>query len=141
MCCKFREGKTTGCNASESVLSCPYAFIESRSNVKVIWGYKFLRNKSTGRNESEPMCRLVTSLLKPTLWSEGEGRRDLVFDNGSARLFNRGSRVGMPRKMINTLMGTGAVKRSIVSSYCYKARWTMNHKSIQLNERKSTNDK
>ena len=62
-------------------------------------GCEFPNSKRAGRNASEPMSSLVNEMEKPTLWSEGEGRR---MDTGITEVVfidSRGSRVGMLSKI------------------------------------------
>ena len=56
---------------------------------------EFSNSKIAGRNASEPRRSLVNELEKPTLWSEGEGRRMCAETTEVAHVFSRGSRVGM----------------------------------------------
>jgi hypothetical protein len=62
-------------------------------------GREFPNSKRAGRNASEPRRSLVNELEKPTLWSEGEGRRRDAGITGVASIFFRGSRVGMLSKI------------------------------------------
>lgn len=54
-------------------------------------GREFPNSKSAGRNESEPMSRLVNELEKPTLWSIGEGRGIRAGITEVAHIDSRGS--------------------------------------------------
>ena len=58
-------------------------------------GREFPLSKIAGRNVSEPMSSLVNELEKPTLWSEGEGRRTRAETTEVVRVFSRGSKDGM----------------------------------------------
>lgn len=58
-------------------------------------GREFPNSKIAGRNASEPTRSLVNELEKPTLWSEGEGRRMSAEITEVARIISRGSRDGM----------------------------------------------
>jgi hypothetical protein len=62
-------------------------------------GREFPNSKRAGRNASEPMSSLVNVLEKPTLWSEGEGRRMGAEITEVAPIDSRGSRVGMLSKI------------------------------------------
>jgi len=42
--------------------SCPYASLAPGSSVWVTRGCNFFMGKDTGRNESEPICSLVTNI-------------------------------------------------------------------------------
>ncbi len=77
--------------------------------------------KDTGRNESEPTCSLVTYLEMPTLWSEGEGRRQREEKTERSRWISRGSRDGMYRKKDNAERETRCSGSAELSTKFYKA--------------------
>lgn len=58
-------------------------------------GREFPNSKRAGRNASEPMSSLVNELEKPSLWSEGEGRRSRAEITEVVRVISRGSKDGM----------------------------------------------
>ena len=58
-------------------------------------GREFPNSKVAGRNASEPMSSLVNELEKPSLWSEGEGRRTRTETTEVVRIVSRGSKDGM----------------------------------------------
>ena len=76
--------------------------------------------KDTGRNESEPMSSLVTYLEMPTLWSEGEGRRQREKKTERLRWISRGSRDGMYRKKNNAEREARCSGRAELSTKLYK---------------------
>jgi hypothetical protein len=76
------------------------------SGVGVIRGREFPIGKVSGRNASEPTRSLVNELEKPTLWSEGEGRRMRTETTEVACIISRGSRGGMIRKANSPVLET-----------------------------------
>ena len=69
-------------------------------------GREFPNSKIAGRNASEPRRSLVNELEKPTLWSEGEGRRMYAGTTEVAHIIFRGSRVGMCSKIYCPVLET-----------------------------------
>ncbi len=69
-------------------------------------GRKFPIGKAAGRNASEPIGSLVNCLKMPTLWSDGEGRSSLALITESASVIFRGSRDGMLRKILKSVLET-----------------------------------
>ncbi len=69
-------------------------------------GRKFPNSKRAGRNASEPISSLVNEVEKPTLWSEGEGRRMDAGKTEVAFIDSRGSRVGMFLKIYCPVLET-----------------------------------
>ena len=62
-------------------------------------GREFPNSKRAGRNASEPTSSLVNEEEKPTLWTEGEGRRMGAGITEVATIDSRGSRDGMFSKI------------------------------------------
>lgn len=69
-------------------------------------GREFPNSKRAGRNASEPTRSLVNELEKPTLWSEGEGRRMGAGITEVALIDSRGSRDGMLLKIYCPVLET-----------------------------------
>ena len=69
-------------------------------------GREFPNSKRAGRNASEPMSSFVNEVEKPTLWSEGEGRRMDAGITEVAFVDSRGSRVGMFSKIYCPVLET-----------------------------------
>lgn len=69
-------------------------------------GCEFPNSKRAGRNASEPMSSLVNELEKPSLWSEGEGRRSRAEITEVVRVISRGSKDGMSSKIYCPVLET-----------------------------------
>lgn len=69
-------------------------------------GREFPNSKRAGRNASEPTRSLVNESEKPSLWSEGEGRRMDTGITEVASIDSRGSRVGMYSKIYCPVLET-----------------------------------
>jgi len=69
-------------------------------------GREFPNSKIAGRNASEPMSSLVNELEKPSLWSEGEGRRTRAEITEVVRVISRGSKDGMLSKIYCPVLET-----------------------------------